>query len=78
MMHFDTLSSEVHFPKGHSADPMSDAAVEGKLRKLAGVAANTDACERALSTLWRIDACPDISSAVIPLLAEVLAHGAER
>jgi 2-methylcitrate dehydratase len=74
----DSLSSEVHFPEGHSRHPMSDAAVEGKFRKLAGGAANTAACEVALSTLWAIEGCSDVSSTIIPLLAEVLAHGAQR
>ena len=70
----DTLSSEVHFPKGHSVDPMSDAAVEAKFRKLAGVGSTSAACESVLATLWRVEQCRDLSSTIIPQLAELLAQ----
>ncbi|HZP88178.1 MAG TPA: MmgE/PrpD family protein, partial [Burkholderiales bacterium] len=73
----DTLSSEVHFPKGHAADPMSDAAVEAKFRKLVAASETTAACDTVLSTLWNIDRCRDIAATIIPELAQ-LAHASDR
>ncbi|MBK9607847.1 MAG: MmgE/PrpD family protein [Betaproteobacteria bacterium] len=66
----ETLAEEVHFPKGHSADPMNDAEIEEKFTRLCRVVCGEGAAASTLSGLWDIDRCPDAAS-VMPKLAEI-------
>ena len=64
------LVGEVHFPKGHSSDPMSDSDVERKFRNLCSANGNDKQIDRALSTLWDIDKCGNIGT-ILPQLREM-------
>lgn len=55
----------LHYPRGHHADPMSDAEVAGKFRDLAG--RRLADVDRALDVLWNAERASRISDLLAPL-----------
>ena len=50
-----TLTAETRYPKGHRANPLTDAEVEAKFRTLASAALDSDGCDRALAHAWNLE-----------------------
>ncbi|MEK7947389.1 MmgE/PrpD family protein [Pigmentiphaga sp. YJ18] len=63
----------VDYPRGHAANPMDDAEVEGKFLRLAGRRLDEASARRALDMLWRLDAGKTLEE-----LWSVLTIGAEE
>jgi len=55
-----THSRKVTYPRGHARNPMSDAEVEEKFRRLAAQVLPEDRIARALETLWHLEDVTDI------------------
>lgn len=55
-----THSRKVTFPRGHARNPMSDAEVEEKFRRLAAPVLSEERIARALETLWHLESVTDI------------------
>lgn len=53
---------EVEFPRGHSGNPMTDAEVEEKFRRLADGVISQDRQDEALRRLWVLEELTDVSS----------------
>jgi 2-methylcitrate dehydratase len=51
----ETLSNQVTYPRGHARNPMTDAEVEEKFRRLAAPVLPLDGTDRCLATLWRLE-----------------------
>ena len=49
------LTAETKYPKGHRANPLTDAEVEAKFRGLACGALDPDSCGRALAHAWNLE-----------------------
>jgi len=50
-----TLTAETRYPKGHRANPLSDAEVEAKFRGLASPALGADGCDGVLAHAWALE-----------------------
>lgn len=48
------------WPRGHQRNPMSDAEVEGKFRRLAGGLLSEGQCREALDRIWSLDRLPNL------------------
>lgn len=64
-----TTSGEIHkavveYHRGHWKNPMSDAEVEGKFRKLAAAVLKDEQAERLLEALWKLDELADAGEIV--------------
>lgn len=59
------LARRTRWPKGHPRNPLSDAELEAKFRRLAGGVVSPPQADRLLQTLWSLDRLADIG-----LLAE--------
>jgi 2-methylcitrate dehydratase len=57
-------TAEVEYHKGHWKNPMSDAEVEAKFRKLAAAVLNPVQTDRLLEALWRLEDLPDAGEIV--------------
>ncbi len=55
-------SASAPYPKGHRANPMTDAEVEAKFRSLASETLSDSQCDRALDIAWALDRQPDLSA----------------
>jgi 2-methylcitrate dehydratase len=64
----ESYVAEVHFPKGHSSDPMSDGEVERKFVELCSASGNARAIDLALSDLWSIEKSGDVAATIPPRL----------
>lgn len=62
-------SAGLRYPRGHHADPMSDAELEAKFRSLAGRRLPPEALDRALEALWNAERASRISDLLTPLAA---------
>jgi 2-methylcitrate dehydratase len=51
--------ASVEYHKGHWKNPMSDAEVEAKFRKLASAVLDAGQTDRLLASLWRLEELPD-------------------
>ena len=49
------FTSEVEFPRGHARNPMTDAEVEEKFRRLAAGRVNEETQDRIISLIWNLD-----------------------
>lgn len=56
------LTAETSHPKGHRANPLTDAEVEAKFRGLASTALAVDARARVLSHVWDLDKAPTLDA----------------
>ena len=65
-----TFVGEASYPKGHARNPMKDADVERKFRRLAAPVLTPQRCGRALDLIWSIDQLPDIEELFDSLVAE--------
>jgi 2-methylcitrate dehydratase len=54
-----THEASVEYHKGHWKNPMSDAEVETKFRKLASAVLDLRQTDRLLESLWRLEELPD-------------------
>jgi 2-methylcitrate dehydratase len=52
------LVKEVEFPRGHARNPMNDAEVEAKLRRLAQPRYGEDRVQKMLAACWRLETLP--------------------
>jgi 2-methylcitrate dehydratase len=59
-----THQASIEYHRGHHRNPMSDAEVERKFRKLAHAVLPPAACDRLLERLWTLDAATDIGEVV--------------
>lgn len=48
------------YPKGHRNNPLSDAEVSGKFRRLATPTLSDDQCDEALGLIWQMEALSDM------------------
>jgi len=55
------LVAENEFPRGHDQNPMTDAEVEGKFRRLAAGRIDSGAQDRLLALCWGLEACPRLA-----------------
>jgi 2-methylcitrate dehydratase len=55
-----THARKVTYPRGHARNPMSDAEVEEKFRRLASSVLPEERVSRALETLWHLESVTDI------------------
>jgi 2-methylcitrate dehydratase len=60
----ETHHARVEYHKGHWRNPMSDAEVEAKFRKLAQAVLRDDQIDRLLESLWRFEALADAGEVV--------------
>ena len=60
----ETHTAVVEYHKGHWKNPMSDAEVEGKFRKLAREVLDEERTERLLKALWGLEALDDAGEIV--------------
>lgn len=59
-----THARKVTFPRGHARNPMSDAEVEEKFRRLAAPVLSEERAARALETLWHLENVSDIGAVI--------------
>lgn len=52
--------SAAPYPKGHRNNPLSDAEVSGKFRRLATPTLSDDQCDEALGLIWQMEALSDM------------------
>ena len=64
----DTLAAATAYPKGHRQNPLTDAEVSDKFRRLATPAITPQQCQQALDLLWNLENLPDLD----PLFAALL------
>ena len=50
------------YPKGHQRNPLSDADVEAKFRRLAEAVLGEQQCSTALELLWRVERLPNLQA----------------
>ena len=55
-----TEVAETSFPKGHGKNPLSDADVDAKFRRLACPTITEQQCEQALELIWSLENLPNI------------------
>jgi len=60
----ESHEAEVAYHKGHWRNPMTDAELEGKFRRLAAAVLGPAGIDRLLDTLWRLDTLPDAGEIV--------------
>jgi 2-methylcitrate dehydratase len=65
----ETLTREVHYPKGHAKNPLTDAEVEAKFRELSAGCGNPAQCESALDALRNLESVKNIRHDVLERLA---------
>jgi 2-methylcitrate dehydratase len=58
------FETAVEYHKGHWKNPMTDAEIEAKFRKLAGEVLDAPRTDRLLDALWRLDELPDAGEIV--------------
>ncbi|MDR7417883.1 MAG: MmgE/PrpD family protein [Armatimonadota bacterium] len=63
-------SARLDFPPGHSRNPLTDAQIDEKFRRLAAPILGRET-QAALSALWELDACPDVRQIVPWLVGRV-------
>jgi len=56
------LVAHTAYPKGHQRNPLSDADVEAKFRRLAGAVLPEQQCSTALELLWRVERLPNLQA----------------
>jgi 2-methylcitrate dehydratase len=57
-----TRRLRVTYPRGHARNPMTDAEVEAKFRRLAAPLMTTEGIDRALATLWELEELPQVGA----------------
>ncbi|MBI4191862.1 MAG: MmgE/PrpD family protein [Betaproteobacteria bacterium] len=67
----EELVHEIEHPLGHAGNPMNDAQLEEKFRRMFGAVGRSDRCEQALRVLWNFDKAADVSLDVFEPLAAV-------
>ncbi len=60
----ETLRAEVEYHRGHHRNPMSDAEVERKFRRLSQPVLATPGCDRLLARLWTLDEAADLGEVI--------------
>ena len=55
-----TEVAETSFPKGHGKNPLSDADVDAKFRRMACPTITEQQCEQALELIWSLENLPNI------------------
>ena len=55
-----TEVASTSFPKGHGKNPLSDADVDAKFRRLAGPTITDQQCEQALELIWSLENLPNL------------------
>ena len=63
-------TAEIRYPKGHAKNPLTDAELEAKFRRIFADEGRTAQCEPALQALWAFDKTPDAAARVFGLLRE--------
>ena len=56
------LVAHTAYPKGHRCNPLSDADVEAKFRRLAEAVLAEQQCSTALELLWRVESLPNLQA----------------
>lgn len=56
------LVAQTAYPKGHRHNPLSDADVEAKFRRLAGEVLTAQQCRTVLDLLWSLERLPDLQA----------------
>ena len=56
------LVAHTAYPKGHQRNPLSDADVEAKFRRLAGGVLTEQQCSTALELLWEVERLPNLQA----------------
>jgi 2-methylcitrate dehydratase len=56
------LVAQTAYPKGHRHNPLSDADVEAKFRRLAGAVLTEQQCRTVLELLWSLERLPDLQA----------------
>jgi hypothetical protein len=56
------LVAQTAYPKGHQHNPLSDADIESKFRRLAGEILTEQRCHTVLELLWSVERLPNLSS----------------
>jgi 2-methylcitrate dehydratase len=54
------LVAHTAYPKGHQRNPLSDADVEAKFRRLAGAVLTEQQCNTTLELLWGVERLPKL------------------
>jgi 2-methylcitrate dehydratase PrpD len=54
--------AQTAYPKGHRHNPLSDADVEAKFRRLAGEVLTEQQCRTVLELLWSLERLPDLQA----------------
>ncbi len=65
----EVLVKEIRYPMGHAKNPMNDAEVEMKFRKLFLINGNANKCDDVMAALWALDDVKDFSGDVLSLLS---------
>jgi 2-methylcitrate dehydratase len=64
------LVAHTAYPKGHQRNPLSDADVEAKFRRLAGAVLTEQQCSTALELLWGVERLPHLQALFDTLVVE--------
>ena len=56
------LVAHTAYPKGHQHNPLSEADVEAKFRRLAGAVLTEQQCSTALELLWTAERLPNLQA----------------
>ncbi len=65
-----SFTREIHYAKGHPKNPMTDAEIETKFRKLSESVLGKKGCDEALKVLWRFDKLAKVSDAFEPFVVD--------
>ena len=57
-----TIVAHTSYPKGHRNNPMDDAEVEGKFRRLSVGLLSEQQCDRVLELVWSLERMPDLEA----------------
>jgi 2-methylcitrate dehydratase len=58
----EVYESVCRYPPGHPENPMSDADIEAKFRRLSiGILSDTQA-DRAIDAIWRLETCEELGA----------------
>ena len=65
-----TFTREIHYAKGHPKNPMSDAEIDEKFRKLSQSVLGPEGVDRALRVLWGFADLPKVSDVFEPFVLD--------
>jgi 2-methylcitrate dehydratase len=66
------VTAETRYPKGHRENPLTDAEVEAKFRRLASATLGSDGCGRVLARAWALENLDTLTTLIDDLVVSSL------